>query len=118
MYIFRPAGPISRDGGVAESFVARSLVSGMSEVERTEDDLPCKIHDVPQLRLIHTQCDTVLPKRRNVACVGGESLEVAHGMCAEIGGELVELGTRSESLREDSTGMRGGKGLSEGERER
>jgi hypothetical protein len=93
-------------------------VSGVSEVERTEDDLPSKVHDVPQLGFIHAQCDTVLPKRRNVASVGGERLEVAHGMCAEVGGELVELGTRSESLRDDSTGVRGGKGLSEGERKR
>jgi hypothetical protein len=93
-------------------------MSSVSEVEGTEDDLPCQIHDVPQLGFINTQSDTVLPKRRNVARVGGEGLEVAYGMCAEIGGELVELGTGSKSLGEDSTGVRGGKGLSEGERER
>ena len=39
----------------------RASVTGSSEVESAEDDLPSKIHGVPEFRVAEAKSDHVLP---------------------------------------------------------
>ena len=45
------------------------LMAGGSEVKGAEDDLPCKVDCVPQLRVAEAKSDQVLPELFDVSSV-------------------------------------------------
>jgi len=68
------------------------------QIERPKDDFPCQVHRIPQILVVHTECDRVPPQRRDVLCVAHEYLRSMSllGMRQAMCRQLMQFGARSE----------------------
>lgn len=73
--------------------VFHALVACGGKVESTKDDFPCKIDGVPELRVVETKGDHVLPEFLDVSSVSCKNLKAGASRGTEIRGKLVECGT-------------------------
>lgn len=59
-------------------------LSGSSEVEGAEDDLPAEVDRIPELGVIETDGDHVLPDVLDVSCMGHDILHIAIGSTEQM----------------------------------